>query len=209
MFMPNAKSFRPFEAIALNALGLSLVPEGQGQGMLAASLVETPQGWRPVGSLTRGQRVETWDGDLATVLRVERQQLWPTEDGAMIHLPAAALGGCSDLWLLPEQLVMLRAPVIRDVLDAEGALVRATDLVGFRGTRRQALIRPVEMVSLHFADDELVYVNSAALVFCKAAGAGAPTLTDSLPTLQGARAEAMLALIEDGARFSDQVRHAA
>ena len=209
MFMPNAKSFRPFEAIALSANSLSLIPQAQALGMLATSLVETPEGWRPVGTLARGALVETWDGDQAEVLRVDRVHYWPSEAAAMIHLPAAAVQGCSDLCLMPEQMVMLRSPLIRDVLWAEGALVRAADMVGFRGTARQSLVRPVEMVSLRFADEELVYVNSAALVLCQAEGANAPTLEDILPILQGSRARAMLDLVAEGARSSDQLRHAA
>lgn len=209
MFMPNAKSFRPFEAIALSANGLSLIPQGQAQGMLATSLVETPEGWRPVGTLMRGALVETWDGDLAEVLRVDRHHYWPSEAGAMIHVPAAAMQGCSDLWLMPEQMIMLRSPLIRDVLGAEGTLVRAADMVGFRGTNRQALTRPAEMVSLRFAQEELAYVNSAALVLCPAMVPDAPTLDCSLPVLQGSCAKAMLELVAAGARSSDDVRHAA
>lgn len=210
MFMQNAKDFRAAEKISLALHGLNILPEFGASGLLAGNLVETESGWRPVETLARGARVATYDGGFCRVARVERHHVWPAAATEVIHVPGGALDNCSDFSLLPGQQVLLTSQVAEAVLDRAGALIPASALVGYRGITRQGLVRPAEVLSLRFAAEELVYVNSGALIHCAAEG---PEATDArsgfFEVLDEARAQAMLALMAAGAMTSDGLVRAA
>jgi hypothetical protein len=207
MFMQDTKAFLPAQKIALALSGVTLAPEFSGSGMLASSLVETPQGWRQAGSLMQGSLVQTYDGGLCPVARVERQHFWPGAGVELVHVPGGALDTCSDLWLMPEQEVIVASDIVEEVLEVGAAIVPARILAGFRGISMRAVSQPVEMVSLSFAHHEAVYVNSGALVHC---GALRPhDAPDFFPRLDGEAARAMLALVADGVIRCDQLARAA
>lgn len=166
MFMQNASAFRRAEKIGFSLNGLPAAPGLSRAGILAASLIETPQGWCRAGALMRGSLVQTWDGGLRPVAALERSYLVPETGDGLIHVPGGALDNCADLWLMPGQAVLIGSDVVREVLEAEGALVPARDLVGFRGIGVGRTEKMAEMVTLRFAEDEIAYVNSGALVHC-------------------------------------------
>ncbi len=212
MFMQNATTFRAAEKIALSLAGLNLAPDVAAPGVLAGSLVETGSGWRPVESLTQGTLVATWDGGFSPVLRVERQHLWPAPEVEVIHVPGGALDTCTEFSLLPGQYVFVASAVAEEVLGTGGALVPAAALVGHFGITRRRLFRPAEAVTLRFAAEEIIYVNSGALVHCTAGGAeGRPASTppEYFEMLDEDRAQAMLALIAAGALTTAGIGRAA
>jgi len=212
MFMHDAKSFAAAEKITLALHGLTAAAPAGAPGILAGSLVETEAGWCPVEALGRGVAVATYDGGFCRPVRIERRHLWPAVGAEMIHVPGGALDNCSDFALMPGQQVLIASDIAEAVLDRGAVLLPAGSLVGYRGISRQPLTRPVEMVSLVFASDEVVYVNTGALIHC--AGDGAPALAAGLVAgcgggagragffdrLSGDRAAALLALIVEGAR---------
>lgn len=215
MFMQNATTFRAAEKIsaekiALALHGLNILPDFAASGLLAGSLVETERGWRPVESLARGTRVATYDGGFCPIARVERHHLWPAAEAAVIHVPGGALDNCSEFRLLPGQHVLVTSDVAEEVLDCAGALIPASALVGFRGITRQGLVRPAEVLSLRFAAEEVVYVNSGALIHCAAEGPQATEAQSAFfEVLDEARAQAMLALMAAGTLTSDRLVRAA
>ena len=210
MFMQNATDFRAAEKISLALHGLNILPEFGASGLLAGSLVETASGWRPVETLARGTRVATYDGGFRPVARVERHHVWPAAGAEVIHVPGGALDNCSAFSLLPGQHLLVTSEVAEEVLDCAGALIPASALVGYRGITREALVRPAEVLSLRFAGEEIVYVNSGALVHCAAEGPEAAEARSAFfEVLDEARAQAMLALMATGAMRSDGLVHAA
>lgn len=210
MFMQNATNFRSAEKVSLALHGLNILPDFGASGLLAGSLVETERGWRPVETLARGARVATYDGGFCPIVRVERHHVWPAAEAEVIHVPGGALDNCSDFSLLPGQHLLVTSDVAEDVLDCAGALIPASALVGYRGITRQGLLRPAEVLSLRFDSEEIVYVNSGALIHCAAEG---PETAEARSTffevLDEARAEAMLALMAAGAMRSDGLVRAA
>ncbi len=210
MFMQNATNFHAAEKISLALHGLNIQPDFGASGLLAGSLVETERGWRPVETLACGARVATYDGGFCPVARVERHHVWPAAEAEVIHVPGGALDNCCDFSLLPGQHVLVTSEVAEEVLDCAGALVPASALVGYRGITRQSLVRRVEVLSLRFAGEEVVYVNSGALVHCAAEGPEAAEARSTFfEVLDEARASAMLALMAAGAMRSDGLLHAA
>ncbi|MBC7141412.1 MAG: Hint domain-containing protein [Rhodobacteraceae bacterium] len=210
MFMQNATDFRAAEKISLSLHGLNILPDFGASGLLAGSLVETERGWRPVETLARGARIATYDGGFCPVTRVERHHVWPAAGAEVIHVPGGALDNCSDFSLLPGQHLLVTSQVAEEVLDCAGALIPASALVGYRGITRQGLVRPAEVLSLRFAAEEVVYVNSGALIHCAADGPEATEARSAyFEVLDEARAQAMLALIAAGAMTSDGLVRAA
>lgn len=207
MFMQHSTSFRAAEKIALSLHGLSLGPDLAGAGLLAGSLVETEAGWLPVERLARGMRVATWDGGFCPLVRVERQHLWPAAEVEVIHVPGGALDTCTGFSVLPGALVFVASAVAEAVLGAEGALVPAASLAGHFGITRQRLSRPAEVLNLHFAAEEIVYVNSGALIHC--AAAESETGSGYFERLDADRAEAMLDLIGAAALSTEGIGRAA
>ncbi len=204
MFMQNATNFRAAEKISLTLHGLNIEPDFGAAGVLAGSLVETEAGWRPVETLSRGTRVATYDGGFRSVARVERHHVWPATETKVIHVPGGALDNCAEFSLLPGQYVLVTSKVAEEVLDRAGALIPASALVGYRGIRQRNLLRPVEVLSLCFASEEIVYVNSGALIHCAAEGPDASAANSSFfEVLDEGRTGAMLALMAAGATRSD------
>jgi Hint domain len=204
MFMQDIRSFCPadFAGLVLPALG-----RRPGGGTLAATLVETPDGWRAAGSLSAGSPVGTWDGGFRPVARVERTHLWPMAGAGLIRVPGGALGACSELWLMPAQQVLIASPVVEEVLDAAGVLIPAAALAGHFGIRREPLARPVEVIALDFDSDEVVFANSGVPVHCGSETADAGR--GFFPGLDGGRARALLDLIGAGALTTADLRGAA
>lgn len=217
MFMQDATSFRAAEKIALSlhgltSGGLNLGPDTCDGGILAGSLVETEAGWRPVERLARGIRVATWDGGFRPLVAVERRRLWPAAGVEVIHVPDGALDTCSGFDLLPGQQVFLASAVAEAVLGVAGAMVPASALAGHAGITRRPLAGPAEVITLRFAGEELVYVNSGALVRCAAEAPGARQDVGAagfFEVLDEARARAMLALIAEGALTTAEIGRAA
>ena len=201
MFMTASTSFTPAERIALERAGVDLgqagmAPDRALTGLSSGSLIETPQGWRPVGLIAAGMRVATWDGGFAEVAGVARRSVWPGVGTAMIEVPGGAIGNCEALKLAPDQQVMLDTDVAEAVLGDRAVLVAARHLVGYRGIACRRLAEPVTVVSLAFAEEEAVFVSTGALIgFGKAADGAAGE--GFFSRLTGGQARALIELLQD------------
>lgn len=205
MFSPRFDSFEPSEKVAIALQGLNILPDFGGDGLLSGSLVETASGWSDIGDLRLGVAVATFDGGYVPVKRIERRHIWPAAQAGLIHIPGGSLDNCSDVALLPGQEILVTSPRIEDRLDCAGVFVAASALVGYRGITRQSLTQPIEVVSLRFDDEEIVYVNSGTLMRCakdksnpRPAECGVGTGTGYFARLDDDAARDLLADIWDG-----------
>ncbi|MGB3147911.1 MAG: Hint domain-containing protein [Paracoccaceae bacterium] len=165
-------------------------------GLLAATLIETEAGWRLAGHLQAGDRLPTFDGGSCTITGVARRTLVPGQGAGVIQIPGGALGNCADLYLMPDQELLITHPVVEEVLDCCGALVRARDLVGHRAIARLPVSQPLQMITLTLARQELVFANSGVRILLDA---GSGRDDGFYPRVTAQQAEAMLTLIELGA----------
>lgn len=206
MFMQSAHAFTSAEKITLGRVGPEVAVQAHRGGFLASAKVETESGWRPAGALEIGMRVQTYDGGLCPILRLDRREL--SAGGALfIHVPGGALDNCDGLWLRPGQQLLIASPVVEEVFDCAAVRVEARHLTGFRG------IGPVwrpgvdAVIQLGFAQDEAVFANTGALLhFAAEQATEAPGF---YPALRGSQVAAMLDLIDEGAISSADLRHAA
>lgn len=140
-------------------------------GLVAGTQVATQIGWRDVAAVAVGDQVLTFDGGLQTVAAVERQtfvtggdmapgDMWP------LLVPAGALGNRDDMTLLPHQSVMIEADAAEEVFGDPFAMIPALALEGYRGITRVPPAEKIDIITLAFAQDEVVFANTGALIFC-------------------------------------------
>lgn len=163
-------------------------------GLVAGTLIEGAEGWQPIESLRLGDRVQTLDGGLATVLGLERTWMTPGS-GTTLRLPGGALDNCTALALLPDQHVLVDVAGDPEYHDDLFVLIPAAALLGRLGTTRHQIGRPTEVITPLFREDEAVYANSGTLLHCPgvAAGAGKLPCDAFFPLLDVAAARGFLA----------------
>jgi hypothetical protein len=138
-------------------------------GIAAGTRLATEHGWRDAGKIRVGDRVHTFDNGLQQVRAVTRGTHFMAGDDLPdfanpILVPARALGNEDALMLLPEQIVVIESDVAEEVTGDPFALVPAKALIGFRGIDRIHELRPVDVVTLHFETDEVIYAEGGALM---------------------------------------------
>ena len=139
-------------------------------GLIAGTMVETAAGWRNVELLRVGDHVHTYDGGLRQLRRVERAY-YGAEDGGydldgVLHVPGGALDNCEDMFMMPEQMLMIESQVAAELLGTLAVLMPASALEGFSGITRHQPQGLVEAITLGFDDEEVVFANSGMLAHC-------------------------------------------
>lgn len=179
-------------------------------GIVAGTKVASRMGWRPVEAIAAGDEVLTFDGGLQAVVAVERRTVvsdacnTPEEDWPLF-VPAGALGNREEMLMLPGQTVLIESDAAEEAFGDPFALIPAVALDGFRGITRIVPEARLEIVTLHFAQDEIVFANVGALFHCprttdlvaEVMAQNAPVY-DVLP-MEDAETLVLLLEIEDGA----------
>ncbi len=173
-------------------------------GLIAGTLVETAAGWRCVELLRVGDRVHTYDGGLRQVRRIERAY-YGAEDGGydldgILHVPGGALDNCDDMFVMPEQMLMIESQVADELLGTPAVLMPAAALEGFSGITRRRPQGLVEAITLGFDDEEVVFANSGMLAHCP----NGATKSDFFTTLDNEQAKALAYLMGKKRTVLDQ-----
>ncbi len=139
-------------------------------GFVAGTRVATPQGWRPVDALGRGDKVLTFDHGLQPVLHVGRTVMSTTsqQKADLLIAPAYALDNMSPFRFLPGAVIMIESDLAEKRHGDPFALVPGAVLDGVRGVERAGVEDEIEITTFSFAQDEVVIVNGSALQFCPA-----------------------------------------
>lgn len=141
------------------------------RGLLAGTRVATSMGWRAVEALAPGDMVLTFDAGLQPLAEVHRDIFW-TADAEVpaayhsVFVPAGALGNSADLELLPDQGVLVESDAACDAFGDPFAVLAAKSLDGFRGIRRVSPRTQIEIVTLVFATEQVIYAEGGALLHC-------------------------------------------
>jgi len=140
-------------------------------GLVAGTKVATRAGWTAIENVQAGQQILTFDGGLQTVLSVTRHVLMADMKSAAswpLNVPAGALGNLEDMTILPHQPVVIECDLAEDLTGDPFALIPAASLEGYRGITCDRPSEWVEVIQLHFAQDEIVFANIGALFLCRA-----------------------------------------
>lgn len=128
--------------------------------------IECETGWVAAGALEPGMAIQTRDGGLRRLEGIERHLRWPVAGACMVRVPGGALGNCAELSLLPTTRIVLPLRAAEAVLGTPEVLVAAGALDGWRGIRCEPVAAVEEAVSLRFAQDEVIWLNTGVQVFC-------------------------------------------
>lgn len=168
-------------------------------GLAAGTPVEARAGWCPAEDLRPGAAVYTLDGGLRPLAAIDRRWVLPGMAAEVIAVPGGAFGNCADLMLLPDQHLLVDLhrddPVIGGIPDALAVLIPAAALEGFRGATRVRAPVPLQVLTLMFGEDELVWAASGVLLHCPAVTRRADALPQvaTFPTLSLPAARRLLA----------------
>lgn len=151
-------------------------------GFLEGTQVATRLGWRSVEALVPGDLVLTFDHAFKPLVDVQRGtgaaiQVCSGSRDDLLLFPEGAMGNFCDIYLLPEQGVLIESDAAEDAFGDPFVIVKAEDLVGARGIRRVKPQDEPDVVRLIFEHDEVIYAEGGILLFC-----GRPTVP--LPELK-------------------------
>jgi len=150
-------------------------------GFTAGTRIATAQGWRTVEAITVGDELLTFDNGAQKVVAVTRGAHFACSDtlpafATPIDVPRGTIGNDDPMVLLPEQPVLVESDAAEAMTGDPFALVPAKALVGFRGIERFRSLRPVEVITLHLENDELVFADGGGLLLVPSAIPGASAL---------------------------------
>lgn len=140
-------------------------------GFIGGTCVASNLGWRGVDALCAGDLVLTFDHGMQPIVDVRRERrVAPGQGSGAAHcpvlIPAGALNNRTDMWLMPEQGLMVESDAAIDALGDPFAVVPAQALIGYRGIARAGGYERLEVTTLAFANDEVVYVEGGMLAHC-------------------------------------------
>lgn len=140
------------------------------RGLVAGTRIGTSMGWRAVEALAPGDMVLTFDNGLQRLVEVRRETYWMSEgtmgNTDMLAVPAGAMGNSVAVNLLPDQGVLIESEAACDAQGDPFAVLRAKALEGFRGITRIARPAKMEVITLVFDNEEVVYAEGGILLHC-------------------------------------------
>lgn len=182
--------------------GTDTLPELAASGLVGGTMVATEIGWRAVEHVAVGDRVLTFDEGLRRVRHITRRPCWSAGADVPAYLwplfvPSGALGNVRDMFMLPNQNVMIESDAAEEIWGDPFAVIPAATLDGYRGICRVCPPDRLEVITLHFERDQIVFANVGALFFCPRAGdllaeACQGTAGAQYPVLGTATAEALI-----------------
>ena len=132
------------------------------------TLIETPDGKKPVEDLRVGDRVTTLDNGPQELRWIGHRRLEFGADGnrhkPIIH-PAGSLGpSCPsrDLVVSPQHKMFLKGDAVTKVSGSTQTLAPSKSMIGHKGTRQMSGKRDAEYISLMLDRHEIIFAEDAA-----------------------------------------------
>lgn len=140
-------------------------------GFIAGTHVASNAGWRAVEKLSVGDKVLTFDHGMQSVVDIQREVMTPPENAMNrsqnpILVPMGAMNNRKEMWLMPDQGMLIESESALDAMGDPFAVVPARALKGLRGIRRAPAREKLSITTLAFASDEVVYVECGMLAYC-------------------------------------------
>ncbi len=148
-------------------------------GLVAGTRIATAMGWRAVEAIAVGDLVLTFDNGLQPVVAVTRTPvatpLRPSSQTMPVVVPAGALGNATPMTLTAEQRVVVESDAAEALFGDPFAVLKARDLVGYAGIV-QDVAQVHDVLTLHFAEDQVLHADGGALIVATADIPGETTL---------------------------------
>lgn len=173
MFGWNSKREQVYSRLAMaNAAVDGFLITGQ-SGLMKGTHVPSNLGWKRVETLKVGDKVLTFDHGMQPIVDIQRETLVMTEgelpdDQLPLKVPAGALYNRRELWLMPEQGMLVESDAANDAMGDPYAVLPARMLSGFRGIERGQPGDRIELTTIAFRGDQVIYVEGGMLAYCPA-----------------------------------------
>lgn len=139
-------------------------------GLLIGTVIATETGWCAVEELTVGDKVLTAHNGLQRITHIQRATVYfGSSRNAPIHLPANALDNRGAVTVLPAQKIVVAKHLTPLNTPCAPALITASNLIGLWGICQQQDARVAEIVTIGFAEDQIVQTSGLVLLHCPAA----------------------------------------
>lgn len=140
-------------------------------GVMAGTKVASNLGMKAVEEVKVGDKVLTLDHGMQIVTEVRSHAFWVNTRSTRlallpVHVPVGALGNRAPLTLRADQGVEVESDALADVFGQSSFIIPARALIGQRGIRHEAPDGRVEMITLCFAQDEVIYAEAGAAIHC-------------------------------------------
>jgi len=140
-------------------------------GFVAGTHVASNLGWRAVDALSVGDKALTFDHGMQTIVDIQREHMFASKQALSpaqcpVLVPAGAMNNRKDLWLMPDQGMLVESDAAIDALGDPFAVLPARALNGYRGIRSIEPSNQLNITTLAFANDEVVYVEGGLLAYC-------------------------------------------
>ena len=172
-------------------------------GLTTGMLVDTDAGWRAIERLEPRDRVHTLGGALRALREVQRVRfgagLADRFPQGLVLCPGGALDNCEAFYLFPDTHVLMTGAAVEALTGNGAALVRAADLVGHLGIVRALPVDGIDLVTLGFDDEEVVFANSGVRVHCPAPHQREGQVSDLFDVLDADQARVLMACRSFGA----------
>lgn len=150
-------------------------------GMVSGTRVANQHGWCNVDTIVPGDKVLTFDGGMQIVRSINLTRGSQLGEGWLLKVPAHALGNRDVVYLLPMQNVMIESDMAEETFGDPFVLIPAAALEGQRGIERIIPDAGLNIVTLEFEQDEVVFANIGALFHCPRSHASLLEITDQRP----------------------------
>lgn len=140
-------------------------------GLMTGTRVASNLGWRAVDALAVGDKVLTFDHGMQEITEVRRAHMWLDAPDSCetlwpVVVPVGALGNREELVLVPDQGIMVESDAAQDMHGDPFAILTAHSMVGLRGIHRRQPMQRIELISIYFTHDEVIYAEGGALIYC-------------------------------------------
>lgn len=136
-------------------------------GLVGGTRVASNLGWRAVDALCVGDSVLTFDHGMQRIADIQRETLWMQDGGLRpLVIPHGAMYNRAEILLMPDQGLLVESDAAIDALGDPFAVIPARALEGFRGVRKAGPAERLDVTTLSFVLDEVIYVEGGMLAHC-------------------------------------------
>jgi len=135
-------------------------------GISSTMRLATPLGWKNAAQLAVGEEVMTFDHGFQPIksIKIKRHSVY--NDAIPLIVTAGAVGNNREFLVPEHQAVLMESDKAEQLLGNPFALVRASDLLGYKGITRIVPSDEFHVVSLEFENDQVVVGANGGLLFC-------------------------------------------
>ncbi|KIC49665.1 Hint domain-containing protein [Tateyamaria sp. ANG-S1] len=149
--------------VVFAGISTDILPIGPMPSLHPTTPIATPTGYRPAGTLQRGDTVTTDTGDIVPVLHTVTQTVPAYGSFAPVRVRAPYFGLSQDIIVAPDQRLVLRGSEVEYTFGQEAVLVPARHLINGQAAQYYTTASTTEYVQMILPGQEAVVAAGCAL----------------------------------------------